>query len=135
MTPKLMHVKGTIVASNPEHVNEYTGHRIMTEMIRNRLVDTLSDPQLGSLDWQKGTITPDTHNETLGGRPAAMDFITRLHMLVTAPGIAALGMQGELMVTVEGEKEPVIFRVTVENGEVRHQQARLAWDDEPIAFM
>ena len=135
MTDKLMHVKGTLVPSKPEFVSEYTGHRIMTEMIRNRLIATLSDPNSGSLNWAKGTINPDTHTETLGGRPAAMDFITRLHNVVTAPAIKQLGLQGELMVTVDGEKGPVAFRVTVEDGNVFYNEAKLVWEDAPIAFM
>ena len=138
MTDKIMHVKGTLVPSNLKAVvSDHTGHRIMTEMIRNRLIATLGGPNSGMnvSQWAKGTINPDTHTETRGGRPAAMDFITRLHNVVTAPGIKQLGLQGELMVTVDGEKGPVAFRVTVENGDVFYNEAKLVWEDAPIAFM
>lgn len=135
MTNNLMHVRGTIVAANPEAVNENTGHRIMTEMIRNRLVATLSDPNSGSLNWNKGTITPDSHTETLGGRPAALDFITRLYAVITSPGVKAIGLRGELIVTVGAVKEPVVFRITVENDNVFYNEGKIVWNDEPFAFM
>ncbi|MNG25051.1 hypothetical protein D3C84_1098480 [compost metagenome] len=64
-----------------------------------------------------------------------MDFITRLHNVVTAPGIKQLGLTGELVITVDGVKEPVVFRATVENGNVFYNEAKLVWEDEPIAFI
>lgn len=135
MTNKIMHVKGSLTPSNPDAVLGNTGYRITTEMIRNRLVSTLLSPDESMAIWDKGEIAPDTHTETLGGRPAAMDFITRLHNVVTAPGIKQLGLQGELTITVDGVKEPVVFRATVENGNVFYNEAKVVWEDEPIAFM
>lgn len=132
---KMMHVKGSIAPANPEAVLGNTGYRITTEMIRNRLVSTLLSPNESMAIWDKGEITPDTHTETLGGRPAAMDFITRLHNVVTAPGIKEIGLTGELVITVDGVKEPVVFRATVENGNVFYNEAKLVWEDEPFAFI
>lgn len=135
MTAKMMHVKGSLAPMNPEALQGNTGYRITTEMIRNRLVSTLLSPNESMAQWDSGTITCDTHSETLGGRPAAMDFITRLHNVVTAPGIKQLGLQGEITVTVEGVKEPVVFRVTVENSNVFYKEAKLVWEDEAVSFM
>lgn len=136
MTTKMMHVKGSLSPKNPESILGNTGYRITTEMIRSRLVSTLLNPNESMAKWDKGMIECDTRTETNGGgRPAAKDFITRLHTVVTAPGIKQLELQGELMVTVEGTKEPVVFRVTVENGNVFYNEANLVWQDEPIAFM
>lgn len=136
MKTKMMHVQGSLSPANPENILGNTGYRITTEMIRNRLVATLLNPNESMAKWDKGTIECDTRTETNGGgRPAAMDFITRLHNVVTAPGIKQLGLQGEITVTVEGVKQPVVFRVTVENSNVFHNEAKLVWEDEPIAFM
>jgi hypothetical protein len=136
MTTKMMHVKGSIFPKNPENVLGNTGYRITTEMIRNRLVGTLLNPNESMAKWDKGMIECDTRTETNGGgRPAAMDFITRLYNVVTSPGIKELGLQGELMITVEGVKEPVILRATIENGNVFYNEAKLLWEDEPVAFM
>lgn len=136
MTTKMMHVQGSLAPTNPESILGNTGYRITTEMIRNRLVATLLNPNESMAKWDKGTIECDTRTETNGGgRPAAMDFITRLYNVVTAPGIKQLELKGELMITVEGVKEPVVFRVTVENGNIFHNEAKLVWEDERIAFM
>lgn len=135
MTAKMMHVKGSLSPANPEMVTGSTAHRMTTEMIRHRLVSTLLNPNESMAKWDKGTVECDTHSETLGGRPAAMDFITRLHNVVTAPGIKQLGLQGEITVTVEGVKEPVVFRVTVENSNVFYKEAKLVWEDEAVSFM
>jgi hypothetical protein len=136
MTAKMMHVKGSLVPANPEMVTGSTAHRMTTEMIRHRLITTLLNPNESMAKWDKGAVECDTRSETNGGgRPAAMDFITRLHNVVTAAGIKELGLSGELMVTVEAVKEPVVVRVTVENGNVLYNEAKLVWEDEPVAFM
>lgn len=135
MLSKMQHVKGSIAPANAGSVTGNTGYRITTEMIRNRLIATLLNPNESMAKWDKGTIDCDTHTETNGGgRPAAMDFITRLYNVVTAPGIKELGLQGEFMLTVEGAKEPVVFKVEVKDNNVFYQQAELTFAD-PTPFM
>lgn len=136
MTTKIMHVKGSVAPSRPENVTGGTAHRMMTELIRNRLASTLLNPNESMAKWDKGKIECDTRSETNGGgRPAVMDFITRLHNVVTTAGIKELALSGEFMVTAEGVSEPVVIRVVVENGNVAYKEAKLVWEDEVVSFM
>lgn len=137
MTTKMMHVKGVLAPANKKAVTVSTSDRMDREMSRHQLVSVLRNHADWDIaKWKVGVIETDTCTETNGGgRPAALDFITRLYNVITSPGIKELQLQGELMVTVEGAKEPVVFRVTVENENVFYNEANLVWQDEPIAFM
>lgn len=136
MTTKMMHVQGALVPSRQENITSSTAHRMMTELIRNRLASTLLNPNESMAKWDKGTIECDTRTETNGGgRPVVMDFITRLHNVVTTAGIKELALNGQFMVTSEGVAQPVVIRVIVENGTVSYKEAKLVWEDEAISFM
>ena len=131
-----MHVQGVLTPSSTKSVNEATADRMDAEMARNQLVPILRNlADWDILQWKMGIVKVDSFTETLGGCPAAMDFITRLYMFVTAPGIKELDLQGEMMVTFDGARGPVIFRVTVANGNVFYNEATVTWENEPIAFM
>jgi hypothetical protein len=133
---KIMSVSGVLVPSNLAAVNDKTGDRMHTEIVRNGLAAVLDAPEnVNNAVWKRGQIRANSRTDSFGGRPAAMDFITRLYTLVTAPGIKELGLHGELMVTVEGAKEPLVYRVVVKDNNVFFDYAELVWNNKLTPFM
>jgi hypothetical protein len=134
---QMMHVKGELSPSNPKAVVWGIGNRMETEITRHSLADMFNGPSSwANEEWKEGKVLADSYTETPGGRPAVMDFITRLYAFVTAPGIIQHGLQGEFLVTVTGGPAgPVVFTAKVKNGNVFYHEGNLAREGESVPFM
>lgn len=72
--------------------------------------------------WDEGIIEIDNVSLEPVTDQAPLDFIARLHDMLWRVGVTELGLSGEITITVTGA-QPVIYRVIVENSELRYQKA------------
>jgi hypothetical protein len=118
------HIKGALVPSNA--VTEDTRRCIYHAVTRNSLGGLLKGSK-----WGRGII--DIHSSTLtptGSCADALAFISALHNVITADGVAELGLKGMLTIIVETDTEPIMFRAAVKDHKISYQQANLVWGTE-----
>lgn len=125
MPRKMQHVKGTLVPTNREAVNEDTAKSIRAAAHDLRLWRIMHEElgEGGIVEIDSSIATDEPHNDILR-------FVNRLNQLITADGVAELGLHGHLMATADTSDEPVVMRVTVKNNKISYQDAHITWSME-----
>jgi hypothetical protein len=125
MPRKMQHVKGTLVPTNREAVNENTAKNIRTAAHDLRLWRIMHEElgEGGIVEIDSSVATNEPHHDILL-------FVNRLNSLITAEGVAELGLSGQLMITADTSDEPVVMRVTVKNNKIFYQDAHITWSVE-----
>lgn len=125
MPRKMQHVKGTLVPTNREAVNETTAKNIRAAVHDLRLWRIMHEEQGegGIVEIDSSIATDEPHNDILR-------FVNRLNSLITTEGVAELGLQGHLMATADTSDEPVVMRITVKNNQIFYQDAHITWSVE-----
>ena len=117
----MKHIRGILTMSNSEAMNGKTRDSIMRAVFKHGLGLIIKDVRLD------GTVEIDSHTTAFGGRNAALEYIGRMTSALNEAEVAKLQFTGSVLVTVTSDKEPVIFRVNVENGVVTKEEAALVW--------
>jgi hypothetical protein len=107
----------------------------VTLKTRRRIYDAVDDVKLFTVvshkNWDDGIIEVDYVSAQPITEDAPLDFINRLNDMIGQVGVTELGLTGEITITVTGA-EPVIYRVIVENGELRYMKADVFNWEEPV---
>jgi hypothetical protein len=125
------HILGRLTPTTPKAITKRTYRHIYEAVTKNKLYGIVF-----AENWEEGifTLNNDTPNVPAEECSSALEFITRLTNLINTKGIVELGLKGEVIVMVPKLKNPVVFRLIVENGEVLHQHANLVWDEKRPLF-
>lgn len=125
MPRQMQHVKGTLIPTNREAVNENTANCIRSAVHDLRLWRIMHEElgEGGILEIDSSVSSDEPHNDIL-------KFVNRLSRLIEAEGVAELGLHGHLMATADTSDEPVVMRVTVKNNKVFYQDAHITWSVE-----
>lgn len=111
------HIVGKLTPTIPDAVTPNTRRRIYDAVDAVKLFTVVSHK-----DWDDGVIEVDYVSATPITEDAPLNFITRLNDMLWRVGVTELGLTGEITITLTGA-EPVIYRVVVENSELRYQKA------------
>lgn len=122
MLSKMQHIKGTLIPTNRDAVNENTANRLRSALHDLRLFQ-IKLGERGSLEIDSSVASDEPHNDILR-------FVNRLSKLIEAEGVAELGLQGHLMATADTTDEPVVMRITVKNNKIFYQDAHITWSVE-----
>lgn len=125
---KMKHIKGTLVPTNPEAVTEKTRRNLLIAVRDHGLSGFVQSEAFnqGSIDIYSSTVTA-------GGHYTVFNFIGALDKVILTEGVAELGLEGTLMLSVDTDADPILFRITVRDGEISYQQASFVWP-ESITF-
>lgn len=125
---KLMRVQGILHPTNHDPVNANTRSDILDALFHSGLLLWAKDDGL----WMHGIIDIDLCIPISDGQKSSMDFLSKIKNLVRTERVDPLGLSGVFVITVDADAEPVNLRATIENGEVRYQQATLIWEKEEV---
>lgn len=126
MTKYRQHVYGTIT---PLKLDELTfGQR---QQIYSALIKSGLTPLLTFSNWEQGKN--DINKILEASSPARFldALIFKLHNLLQNEAIAALDLNGELMVSLSG-KSQLQCRITVQKGKVSYQKGVISWEEEKL---
>lgn len=121
-------IKGILVPSNPEAVTEKTRRNLLVAVREGGLSGLV---QSGA--FNQGSLEINSCTVTAGGHYAVFNFIGDLDKVILTEGVAELGLEGTFMLSVDTNADPILFRITVRNGEISYQQADFVWP-ESITF-
>ena len=125
---KVMRVEGILHPTNHAAIMADTRSDMAKAVSLSGLLLWANDAGL----WAHGIVSINTYMQTSGGQKVALEFLTSIRSLIQEEGIEPLGLTGALVVTVESDAEPINFRATVKNGEIRYQQGTLVWEKEEV---
>ena len=123
------YIKGMLMPNDPSIVTEATYQNI------RRAVDKVGffEARRAMQKWKQGIITLNFVNIVCGGEESVMDFIGMMDRFVTLRGVEELGLEGTINLLMDGETDPVMFRVHVREGAVTYQQAiNTIWTNETL---
>lgn len=120
----MQRIKGTLVPSNPEAVTEKTRRNLLVA-VRDQGISGFV--QSGA--FNQGSIEINSCTVTAGGHYAVFNFIGDLDKVILTEGVAELGLEGTLMLSVDTDADPIVFRLTVRDGEISYQQANYVWSE------
>ena len=120
------HIFGSLVPTIPAGITPRTRRRIYDAVDAVKLFTVISHEK-----WEEGIIEIDSVSAEPITDQAPLDFIARLHDMLWRVGVTELGLTGEITITVTGA-EPVIYRVIVEDNELRYQKADIFNWEEPV---
>lgn len=112
-----MHIVGKLTPTKPDAVHPNTRRRIYDAVDEVKLFTVVSHKY-----WEAGVIEVDYVSAEPITEDAPLSFINRLNDMLWRVGVTELGLTGEITITLTGA-EPVIYRVVVENSELRYQKA------------
>lgn len=125
------HVRGTLVPTNPDAVNEDTPLSIYNAIKDNGLIISIpADPETR---WEKGIIDINSNTRAFGGHHVGLLFINTLNKFLQVEGVKELGLKGKLIIVTDTSTVPSVFKVHVENNAVTYQHAKFDWD-EPVTI-
>ena len=127
-TDMKVRIQGVLTRSNDNAVRSNTSNKIYDALKANGLKNFTTEKQ-----WNQGKIEFNEQNLAFGGRNPALGILTALRDLVKSEGLPELGLEGKLLIIVDAYSSPVMVRVTVEDGKLRHQQATLMWEPELVS--
>lgn len=108
----------------------------VTSRTRRRIYDAVNAVKLFTVvehtGWDDGVIEFDHVSMEPITQDAPLDFINRFNDMLWRVGVTELGLTGEITITVTGA-EPVIYRIIVEDSELRYQKADIFNWEEPVA--
>jgi hypothetical protein len=122
---RMLYINGTLTPTVADAVTVRTGSRIY-----DAVAATGSWSVIFPANWENGIIDFDKTAFADEGDKSPLDFIDRLNDMLWRVGLTELGLTGEISAIVTGD-EPCVFRVIVENSELRYQKASLTWQ-EPV---
>lgn len=120
------HIVGRLTPTIPDGVTHRTRRRIYDAVDAVKLFTILSHK-----NWEDGVIEVDYVSIEPITEDAPLNFINRLNDILWRVGVTELGLTGEITITVTGA-EPVIYRVIVEDSELRYQKADIFNWEEPV---
>ena len=107
----------------------------VTSRTRRRIYDAVNAVKLFTVvehtGWDDGVIEFDHVSMEPITQDAPLDFINRFNDMLWRVGVTELGLTGEITITVTGA-EPVIYRIIVEDSELRYQKADIFNWEEPV---
>jgi uncharacterized protein with von Willebrand factor type A (vWA) domain len=124
----IKYLKGLLVPYNPAATTETTAQNI------KRAVDNveLFEARRAFKKWEKGIITLNFVSKVCGGTQDISNFIRTLDRFTKLEGVAELRLEGTITLIMDGEPDPMMFRVNVREGTVTYQQASYGWADEMV---
>lgn len=109
----------------------------VTPRTRRRIYDAVDAVKLFTVvshkNWDDGVIEVDYVSAEPITEDAPLNFISRLNDMLWRVGVTELGLTGEITITLTGA-EPVIYRVIVENSELRYQKADVFNWEPPVTI-
>jgi hypothetical protein len=124
------YVRGTLNPTNPAEVDKWSLIKIE---------DALGSAGIKSLLSGKGThlhgVVEFQNSHRSAGIGFVQDFKHRLEGFVNDPDVAALGLEGSILVVSDYLKEvPEIYTVIVRNGQVTYKESHILWEPEEKRF-
>lgn len=120
------HITGKLEPTIAGAVNEKTRRKIYDAVDKVKLFTVVSHKY-----WESGVIEVDYVSAAPITENAPLEFINRLNTMLGEVGVTELELTGEITITYTGS-EPVIYRVVVENGELRYYKADVFHWEEPV---
>lgn len=127
-TETKVRIQGTLTSSNKGAVKGSTASRIADALRVSSLKIFIKENK-----WDQGNIEFNSQTLPLGGRNIPLGIIGMLNDLMKAEGVAELGLEGKLTVLVETAEEPSVVRITIQEGKLRYQHAKLLWEPELVS--
>lgn len=127
-TETKVRIQGTLTSTNKGAVKGSTPSRIADALRVSSLKIFIKENK-----WEQGDIEFNSQTLPLGGRNIPLGIVGMLNDLMKAEGVAELGLEGKLTVLVETAEEPSVVRITIQEGKLRYQHAKLLWEPELVS--
>ena len=120
---KMKHIEGSLIPTNSEAVTEKTRRKLLMAVREQGLSGLVQ-----SGGFAQGAIEINSCTVASGGLNVVFGFIGALDRVILTEGVAELGLEGSIMLSVDkADAGPIMFRVTVRDGEISYQQASYVW--------
>jgi hypothetical protein len=123
MKPHSKHIRGSLWPCNAYAISETTATKVRKAVAANNLTKIIKKTR-----WDFGII--DINNVSLVSRDFSdiRDFIESIENLVNDDQVADLGLEGDIMITVETVNvEPFMYLIKVSKSEVSVKRGEIVW--------